>query len=413
MLPCAIFVLPLWRVRCCQTEVVFCANLRVSYSWPLRIIEIPQRLQPHRGSSVHVLQNALQRQPHNLSNRQQSSFNHEDNAAIPAMSDNEVERAQILQDTLQQISTASAADGAPERECCVICLGDLTEPCQAQPCGHTNFDFVCLATWLETCANCPLCKSDVAEVGYDPGEDGKHRKAYTVPQSAPTKDQQPQQGPFVVRRVEGTVRRRVQEQLHRRRPRSPATREDEAIRRRRMVYRYGLYSLHVGSNRRQPPGMRYTELSPQRFATEPELVSRARMFIRRELRVFRFLYTYDDDDWREVENVVRVQRPCRAEFLLEYIVAILKAMDTQGSAGQAEELVSEFLGRDNARLFLHELRAWLRSPCKTLEDWDRLVQYNDPRVMYHPMQDRQRVRNETPRSDRPTPVQMASPMDTP
>jgi len=159
--------------------------------------------------------------------------------------------------------------------------------------------------------------------------------------------------------------------------------------------------------------MRYTELSLQRFATESELISRARMFIRRELRVFRFLYTNDDEDLRGVEDVVRVQRPCRAEFLLEYIVAILKAMDTQGSAGQAEELVSEFLGRDNARLFLHELRAWLRSPCKTLEEWDRLVQYNDPRVMYRPLQDRQRARNEAPRSDRPTPVQMANPMDTP
>lgn len=52
-------------------------------------------------------------------------------------------------------------------------------------------------------------------------------------------------------------------------------------------------------------------------------------------------------------------------------------MDIKGSAGQAEELLRDFLGRDNARLFLHELQAWLRSPYVSLEDWDRNVQYED------------------------------------
>jgi hypothetical protein len=51
----------------------------------------------------------------------------------------------------------------------------------------------------------------------------------------------------------------------------------------------------------------------------------------------------------------------------------------QGSAGQAEDMLSEFLGRDGARLFLHELRAWLRSPYGSLEAWDRSVQYPEPR----------------------------------
>jgi hypothetical protein len=50
-------------------------------------------------------------------------------------------------------------------------------------------------------------------------------------------------------------------------------------------------------------------------------------------------------------------------------------VDIKGSAGQAEELLRDFLGRDNARLFLHELLAWLRSPYASLEDWDRHVQY--------------------------------------
>lgn len=66
-----------------------------------------------------------------------------------------------------------------------------------------------------------------------------------------------------------------------------------------------------------------------------------------------------------------------AEFLLEYIIAILKSVDIKGSEGQAEDMLQEFLGRDNTRLFLHELRAWLRSPYTSLEDWDRNVQYNE------------------------------------
>ena len=40
-------------------------------------------------------------------------------------------------------------------------------------------------------------------------------------------------------------------------------------------------------------------------------------------------------------------------------------------------MLSDFLGRENTRLFLHELRAWLRSPYEALADWDRHVQYGD------------------------------------
>src|SRR6202012_6025783 len=69
------------------------------------------------------------------------------------------------------------------------------------------------------------------------------------------------------------------------------------------------------------------------------------------------------------------RRANNAEFLLEYIIAILRTVDMKGSAGQAEELLRDFIGRDNARLFLHELQAWLRSPYIYLEDWDRHVQY--------------------------------------
>ncbi len=137
---------------------------------------------------------------------------------------------------------------------------------------------------------------------------------------------------------------------------------DEALLRRREVYSNQLYSLHVGSNRVS----RFQELSPQKFSQNEELVSKARKWISRELKVFEFL-NFGDGSTKRASN---------AEFLLEYIVAILKTVDIKGSAGQSEDMLQEFLGRDNARLFLHELKAWLRSPYITLESWDRNVQYN-------------------------------------
>jgi hypothetical protein len=73
----------------------------------------------------------------------------------------------------------------------------------------------------------------------------------------------------------------------------------------------------------------------------------------------------------------RDSRATNSEYLLEFIIAILKAVDIKDSSGQAEELVKEFIGRDNAQLFLHELEAWLRSPYMDLKDWDNAVQYRE------------------------------------
>ena len=147
----------------------------------------------------------------------------------------------------------------------------------------------------------------------------------------------------------------------------PPPSPDAALLRRRHIYRSQLYSLHVGSNRVS----RFRDLTPQLFARDEELVSRARKWIRRELQVFQFLSTDADEE----EGMTR--KANNAEFLLEYIIAILKTVDIKGSGGQAEDMLQEFLGRDNTRLFLHELRAWLRSPYTSLEDWDRNVQYNE------------------------------------
>ncbi|KAK5025709.1 hypothetical protein LTS07_007913 [Exophiala sideris] len=140
---------------------------------------------------------------------------------------------------------------------------------------------------------------------------------------------------------------------------------------RKHVYRHKLYSLRVGTNRIS----RYRELTPESFVKDERLTARARMWIRRELQVFDFLNSGSaPSSSREVSD----RRASNADFLLEYIVSILKSIDLKGSTGQAEELLKDFLGRDNAGLFLRELEAWLRSPYERLGDWDRAVQYAIP-----------------------------------
>jgi len=119
--------------------------------------------------------------------------------------------------------------------------------------------------------------------------------------------------------------------------------------------------------------------------TDPELVSRARTWLCRELRVFGFLHTNNDPS----QNHDPTHRPRRskAEFLHEYIIAILKTIDIQDSAGHAEDMMQEFLGRRYTRLFLHELKAWPRSPYRWLSVWDRVVQYSDGNTLPRAPQD--------------------------
>lgn len=125
------------------------------------------------------------------------------------------------------------------------------------------------------------------------------------------------------------------------------------------------------------------------LVSKPELVSRARTWLSRELRVFEFLFA--DRSRSHGHSTSNRSRSTTAEYLLEYIIAILKSIDTQGSTGQAEKLIQEFVGRDNTRLFLHELRSWLRSPFESLEEWDRAIHYPESSILPEPSLDTNRV----------------------
>ncbi|KAJ0426284.1 RING finger domain protein [Aspergillus carlsbadensis] len=280
---------------------------------------------------------------------------------------------QILQRTLQEVAQEHSQHQEDVPDPCVICLEPITEPAIAVSCNHANFDFLCLVSWLEQRRNCPLCKSDVSSVNYNlDNPDGP--KTYQLPALPQASADAPSTTHLPHTRLFHRNTRRP------RCPRSPPPQPpDDPIRRRQRVYRNHLYSLRVGSNRLS----QYREFTPDMFNRDEELVSRARKWIRRELQVFEFLNPEAQSEpqiTRPGQQRLESRRGNNAEFLLEYIIAILRTVDIKGSAGQAEELLRDFLGRENASLFLHELQAWLRSPFTSLEDWDRNVQYEDPAV---------------------------------
>ncbi|KAK3384989.1 hypothetical protein B0H63DRAFT_472082 [Podospora didyma] len=321
-------------------------------------------------------------------------------------------KAQVLHTTLIEISTTRSDTDSSNNtqndgevtsdapECCVICLDAVAEPCSAVPCSHAHFDLLCLLSWLEQRATCPLCNAAVSRVRYTDARTGEN--VFSVPNAA--KGGAESAGALARRpwRRRGTDSADSYDSSDGRRRRwgpgtTPNTGPDVAIQRRRHVYRHLLYSLHVGSNRLSQYRPHPT---PVQFAASPHLVSRARLWVRRELQVFAFLSdpqvdTPSTSGGTGVGNNViengggsgitdntsqqrqEIRRRNNAEFLLEYIVAIIKTVDIQGSAGQAEDMLVDFLGRSHARLFLHELRSWLRSPSQSLATWDREVQYPD------------------------------------
>ncbi|CAK7269492.1 hypothetical protein SEPCBS119000_003596 [Sporothrix epigloea] len=284
----------------------------------------------------------------------------------------------------------SSAASCSSTDRCVICLDAVAEPCVAQPCGHRHYDFLCLLSWLlSRQPSCPLCKATVEAVLY--GQD--LAKTFSVPNE--TKDEAaaatgatgatepvlapPALSAGAVRRIERPLRQR---RSHRA-PFSSLPQESPAValERRRRVYRLGLYARHVGANRHSRC---YRELTPRLFAQDPDLVSRARAFLRRELQVFWEGGPRPVTDAIVLETRQGSRRASNVEFLLEYVVAILQTIDLQDSTGQAEKLLDGFFrGRqDHTRHFLHELRSFLRSPYLTLASWDRHVQYGPPGQLF-------------------------------
>ncbi|KAI1395538.1 hypothetical protein F4819DRAFT_478188 [Hypoxylon fuscum] len=302
-------------------------------------------------------------------------------------------QSKVLQNTLAEVASRDHDETNNSNEtCCVICLDSITEVCEARPCKHRNFDYLCLLSWLEQQTKCPLCKSTIEEVLYDfesDKPDAKSRVYLVPPPKAPSQGPTQSRSHIYRPRIDVPRQRRRYEEV----PRRATT--DEAILRRQHVYRNQLYSLHVGSSQRSG----HRELAPQMFESDPDMVSRARSWLRRELQVFEFLRIPTTP--QSSDDAMTRRRANNVEFLLEYIIAILKTVDIQGSQGQAEEMLKDFLGRDHTKLLLHELKNFLRSPW-SLEAWDRKVQYPTARKRRLSEDERGEAREDEINRTRPT-----------
>lgn len=176
----------------------------------------------------------------------------------------------------------------------------------------------------------------------------------------------------------------------RERERRAADELERAIEKRRWIYRHHLYAKHVASN----SFTRYRPLpTPQQFSSNPDLVSRATVFIRRELRV-----------WDALD----------VEFLTTFTISLMKSLDIRSEP--AVKLLAEFLDMDsdglrtNAEQFAHELYSYLRSPYRDLNVYDTVVQYDAPEDLSppHRQERNRRWATETP-SPRVSPRASRSP----
>lgn len=241
---------------------------------------------------------------------------------------------------------------------CPICLENITDLALTFPCNHA-YDHNCICRWTDISTACPLCKTELEFLVYD-----IHGKSYKK------KSLQRIRGELDGTRSIGEIRRRrrllEQERRFRRRSHSTSRSEESrilerdaeiALERRKYIYENGLTASHVGTNRHS----NFRSFTVQEIQdNKRNLKGKAAMFLRRELQVFAFL----------TEN---------HEFTLQYIMdGVLTRLDIQSSG--THKLVGDLLGDDKARILLHELRTFLRSPFEDLRSFDRsmLIQYRVP-----------------------------------
>ncbi|KAI0354518.1 hypothetical protein OH77DRAFT_1405142 [Trametes cingulata] len=240
-------------------------------------------------------------------------------------------------------------------EHCSICLQPYADRTVIPTCSH-EFCFECLLIWTEQSRRCPLCSQDIGKYlmhhirsKYD------YQKHYLAPLRTSPEPQAIAAARYTAQQ-RAARRREVEWGRRRRREIEELDELERAIEKRRWVYRHRLYAKHVASN----PYTRYRPFpTPAQFAASQDYISRATIFIRRELRV-----------WTGLD----------VEFLTTFTISLMKSLDIRSEP--AVRLLSEFLDmdadpgheRDNAEHFAHELYCYLRSPYRDLAAYDRNVQ---------------------------------------
>ncbi|GJJ14421.1 hypothetical protein Clacol_008685 [Clathrus columnatus] len=291
-----------------------------------------------------------------------------------------------------------AVEEGGDDEHCVICLHEIRDR-TILPCAHDRLCFECIFVWCQQSRKCPLCNAPIGPyLIHNYRSDYDYSKHYLPPLRTspvpPTNNNNNNNNNALLPSRHGPAARpsssfvlvRNREQVpwgRRRNAQTSQERKDElelAISKRRWIYRHGLYAkasliilnfniLHVASNSHT----RYRPApTPAQFSSSQDTISRATIFIRRELRV-----------WINLD----------VEFLTTFILSLMKSIDIRSES--AVKLLAEFLDMDisyhvgetdqpsrerfpNAEHFAHELYSYLRSPYKDLTIYDRAVQYEIP-----------------------------------
>ncbi|KAK9375550.1 uncharacterized protein V1513DRAFT_442343 [Lipomyces chichibuensis] len=257
---------------------------------------------------------------------------------------------------------------------CAICLYpiDSSKLVQTSPCNH-KWDLSCISQWLEVSPDksCPLCKAPVKTIVFACAGSGE---GVSIPLSI-FNDTQPSVS-FV-----GSDDREPSSRVQ-----TLIARDDYidrtyriALERRKYVYRNRLRACYIGHSKYT----RFKDFGPGRKFTM-DLRMRARSFIRRELAIFPVLlssdpynFSNDSSNCADAESKGVLATSKEVEFLTLYITSILQLIDVQTAKGArvALNILSDYLGTTNADIFLHELCSFLRSPYKTVAEYDRTVQY--------------------------------------
>ncbi|KAG0349013.1 hypothetical protein BGZ54_004493, partial [Gamsiella multidivaricata] len=164
--------------------------------------------------------------------------------------------------------------------------------------------------------------------------------------------------------------------------RSVSEQQQQALEKRRQIYRHGLFVKHMGANRISG----FEQITPETFKVFPQRIDRLIPWIRRELRAILSLST-DDDNGPSLSTSAesRVQRDHQPhhshhhhrfeeistglEVIREYVIAVLRRYDLQ--TDEAQDLLRGFL-EEHTEQFVHELMAFARSPY-SIEAYDRVA----------------------------------------
>jgi len=231
----------------------------------------------------------------------------------------------IVLDEGRTLSKEGEEELEPDGEHCSICLQTIADRTVIPTCSH-EFCFECLLVWTAQSRRCPLCSQNVGDYlihhirsKYD---FQKHfltplRNSPPPPQLQPSLPQGSSTRPRRARREVqwGTTSRRAQE-----REAAAIDEFERAVDRRRWIYRHRLYAKHVASN----SFTRYRPFpTPAQFSANSDLITRATIFVRRELRVWGCL---------------------DVEFLTTFTISLMKSLDIRSEP--AVKLLAEFLDMD-------------------------------------------------------------------